>query len=824
MDQFVEVTPSQLAGVIGTDGLKHVSPEAQDILDRLKGHYQSLAKPSAAQNYGRHLKSFFAWAERNGHSVRSLPADAVESFLSALGTAGQKESTLYVMRTQLKSALRECHNALGVDFAHLEYQTGKPREVRRAQKEREKLKRAEKRVAMTMAQAAAIEAARASGMPNIPAPYAPPGPKVDISPVLESIAGATDPAELPMSTPSTPETAGAPAVGAVAPQQQQPVVVVQMPPQQNQRATTTIGAPKPAGNTGSTTTVGRGMSINSHTFTGPYVRISRMADGTDPLTPPGTETYITTVPLTQLLPHGDVAAYLQSFVMPNLRLPPTVSQVHFVFNELNDRRQPTGRRDELVVSMPFGNSLGSASMAGQPSSTGVTSGVNGLGMGYNGGNGGLNGLSMGGGDRATDYLLRKLDEEASQARKRAEELQEKLRSEKDAQTTFLLMQQFQKEQDLRRELEERKAKELDKMREPPPPPPPMFPPQMFMPPPPPPPPEPRIDSGTEMVKTLAENQAKMMEAMLNGMKPQPPPPQKDAMEVMLPFITAMNQQMMAQQQSNQQMLVQIQQANQQFMQVLLTRENPVEKMLLAQIQEVKASANAPKEDEMESFANKLQKMKMVSDMLGGGGSAPSLIGELLANAEAIGEGAAKIIAASKSQVVLPKAPPQMAGAPTAGALPPGQPQQPPPVPEIVTQKLNELELAAGKQDDQEVVTAVVDLIRGYVESPEPFNRVGQRLLNAFKDMEDPEEMYVFSKTVFTVVSRKPSKAVVKVVAETLIKWYSVIHEQVFGTAKALGGTEEVAVEATDAESTEADTDSDTTDDGIADAEVVEATA
>lgn len=589
-----------------------------------------------------------------------------------------------------------------------------------------------------------------------------------------------------------------------------------MPPQQNQRATTTIGAPKPAPTASGTTTVGRGMTINSHTFTGPYVRISRMADGTDPLTPPGTETYITTVPLSQLLPHGDVAAYLQSFIMPNLRLPPSVAQVHFVFNELNDRRQPTGRRDELVVSMPFGQQNTSNTSNQQNSGF--------IGNGNSTYNGGLNGISsVSNNDRATDYLLRKLDEEASQARKRSEELQEKLRSEKDAQTTFLLMQQFQKEQDLRRELEERKAREMEKLREPPPPPPPMFPPSMFMPPPPPPPPEPRIDSSTEMVKALAENQAKMMEAMLNGMRPQPPPPQKDSMEFMLPFINQMNQQMMQTQQANQAMLMQIQQANQQFMQVLLTRENPVEKMLLAQIQEVKASANAPKEDEMESFANKLQKMKMVSDMLGGGGSAPSLIGELLSNAEAIGEGAAKIIAASKGKVVLPPAPPQaqIAGSPVAGSLPPGQP---PPVPEIVTQKLTELEAAVGKQDDQEIVTAVVDLIRGYVESPEPFNRMGQRFLNAFKDMEDPEEMHVFAKTMFTAVGRKPSKAVVKVVADTLLKWYAVIHEQVFGTSKSLGGTEETPVETEGAEGADTEGEAgidETQDDGIEDAEVVE---
>jgi hypothetical protein len=69
-------------------------------------------------------------------------------------------------------------------------------------------------------------------------------------------------------------------------------------------------------------------------------------------------------------------------------------------------------------------------------------------------------------------------------------------------------------------------------------------------------------------------------------------------------------------------------------------------MLLAQLQEAKADARAPKGDEMEDFAEKLQKMKMVSDMLGGGGgsSGGSIIGELLSNAEAIGEGAAKIIA------------------------------------------------------------------------------------------------------------------------------------------------------------------------------------
>ena len=594
-----------------------------------------------------------------------------------------------------------------------------------------------------------------------------------------------------MSTASAPVIEGTMANGSAAPQQQ-PVVVVQMPPQ-NQRQTTTVGASKPAGQ--QTTTVGRGMTINSHTFTGPYVRIARMADGTDPLTPPGTETYITTVPLTQLQPHGDVAAYLQSFVMPSLRVPPTVGQVHFLFSELNDRRQPTGRRDELVVSMPLGNSLGSASMAGGPISTGVNGMPNGGQMGY----GGLNGAPMGGGDRATDYLLRKLDEDASSAKRRADELQEKLRTEKDSQNMFLLMQQFQKEQDLRRELENQKQQAMAQMQ------------QMQMmsmaPPPMPMPvidPAPKPDASAEMVRALAENQAKMMESMMSGLR-QPQPQQKDAAEWLMPFIAQMNQQAQAQQQANQQMLVGIMQSNQQFMQALLTRENPTEKLLFAQLQEVKAEARAPKGDEMEDFAEKLQKMKMVSDMLGGGGggNAGSLLGELLSNAEAIGEGAAKIIAATKNQVTLPAAPTgqQLSGTPTPQALPAAsQPVGPPPA---VIEALAKLEEAAKKEDDQEVVTEVVNIIRHLIDAGMPAAGMGNRLLTAFKDMDDEAEMFTFAKSLWIVAGKKADKKLAKVVAGILVKWYTDIHEQLFGKRRAIG---EEVIEAEDAEGDEDDSD------------------
>jgi hypothetical protein len=399
---------------------------------------------------------------------------------------------------------------------------------------------------------------------------------------------------------------------------------------------------------------------------------------------------------------------------------------------------------------------------------------------------------MGGMDRATDYLLRKLDEDAASAKRRADDLQEKLRTEKDSQATFMLMQQFQKEQDLRRELEAQRnqaAQQMQMMA--------MAPPVASMPMPiidP-----PKSDTSAEMVKALAENQARMMETMMAGMRPVPPPPQKDAAEWLLPFLAQMNQQAQAQQQANQQMLVGIMQSNQQFMQALLTKESPTEKMLLAQLQEAKADARAPKGDEMEDFAEKLQKMKMVSDMLGGGGggNGGSIIGELLSNAEAIGEGAAKIIAASRNQVTLPAQPtaPQLAGAPVQQALPAGQ-QAPQPIgpPPAVVEIVARLEEAAKKADDQEVVTEVVNVIKGLIDAGMPYAVSGNRLLTAFKEMDDEAEMFTFAKSMWIVAGKKADKTLAKTVAAILTKWYTDIHEQLFGKPRAIGDAPEAEPE------------------------------
>jgi len=195
-------------------------------------------------------------------------------------------------------------------------------------------------------------------------------------------------------------------------------------------------------------------------------------------------------------------------------------------------------------------------------------------------------------------------------------------------------------------------------------------------------------------------------------------------------------------------------------------------------------------------------MKMVSDMLGGGGGGPSsLFGELLANAESIGEGAAKIISAANSA----KAPAQLAGAPqqvyrpSPQALPAPAPQQTqqqvqqgsemPTPPEAAATALDAIISGAQQDNDQAVVENVIGLIGALSEGPEPFPRMAQRLLNALKDIDDEAELFTLAKSLFIVCGRKADKAVSKKVAGILARWYTEIHTQVFGEPKSLGDEE-----------------------------------
>lgn len=788
----IQVTPAMLAGINRPGEGRQVSPEAQDLVSRIRDHYRSLNKASAAHNYSRHLKSFFAWAEGAGYSIRNLPVDAVESFLASLAAAGQKETTLYVMRTQLKAALREIHNVLGVDMSHLEYQTGKPPEVRKAQKQKEKQQRAEKRLVQTAAQLQAIQAAQASlfaGRPGftLPAQTEPTG----------NLGGFPDDSntlptpEYPMSDQSAPQTAGQSAGGsapAATQQSQNPVVVVQMPPQ-NTRPTASVVSNGATQATGARTVQPtRGLQINTLMFTGPYIKISYIADGSNPLSPPGTEIALQLLPTSQVAPHGDLATYLQQFIIPKMRLGSLTSQVQFVFHELNEKRQPTGRKDEMVVSVPLSGDVSGAApvqtqqiqpVGGQPATLPF-------------------GAPAGGMDEATRFLLTKLDREAEEAKRHAQEVQEQMRKASDTTSMMMLMQQFQRAEDARREAENRRdAEAMRAMQQAqqaqfaalaPPTPMPM--PTVL-------PPEPQQNVAAEFAKALAESQRSMMElviAFMNRPQPTPPPPpvQKDAAEWLVPFMAQMNQQAIQQQQAQQQMLVGIMQGNQQFMQALITRESPELKFMMQQLQEVKAAANSPKADEVESFADKLQKYRMVGEMLGGGGS--NVLSELLANADTIGAGAAKVIAAAKSgkEPQIPQLP--MNGArQNAPQLPAAiqqqqAAQQEAPIPAPPQEALAHLQSVVeglNQGDDQAVVNNVLELVKALLNAPEPYPVIGRRMLVTLKTAEDEADLTILAKNLWSQLGQPVDRPAAKMVAKILTRWYSVIHQQVFGEPRNL---------------------------------------
>ena len=787
--QTVSVSPEQM--VNGAESVsKPLSPEAADIVNRLKDHYRQAGKASAATNYSRHLRAFFAWAESNGHSVKSLPSDSVEAFLGALAANGQKETTVYVMRTQLKSALKEAHQSLGVDFAHLEYQTGKPREVRQHQKAKEKEKRQAAKAQTILAQAQAIQAAQAVYGTQQPAP-------THMGEFMSAPA-VLPPDESPINEPSAPVASGGPTVGVAAGGQQPYPVIVNMPapaPAAPQRPLSTIGNAGQKAAAPAAPQAARGVVLNNHTFTGAFVKISRIADGSEAFTPPGTETFITTLPASQLAAHGDVAAFLQSYIVKGLRLPPTVSQVHFVFHELNDRRQPTGRRDEMVVSV-----MSEQGAAPQQF------------------NGGLAGLPTGGlSDPTTNYLLRKLDDEAAEAKKRAEALQEQLRDAKDSQTTFMLMQSFQKEQDLRKELEGKREREAARIATPPPPPPqpfggfggaPFMPPMPLFDP-------PKADTSlADAMRAMSEQNAKTLEVLATALRPQPVAPQKDTSEWLVPFMAQMNQQAQAQAQQQQQMMLTLmqsqqtqqqaqmaaqQQQSQQFMQLLIGKESSVEKMLVAQLQEAKAQANAPKGDDIEDLAEKLQKYKMVSEMMGGGGSGASILTELLQNADTIGAGAAKVIEAAQGKGGAMGAPTkqivqqqqQLAGAPAPAQLPAGQQvnAEPPAPPESVLAAHKAFADAVEERDEQKVAQTFVLFVKELATAQQPFAAMGARILTAFQQAEDEGELYTLAKNLWIVVGQKALRPQAKYTARVLAGFYESLHEAMYGEPGSLAEDE-----------------------------------
>ena len=858
-----------------------VSDDAAKIVDFIKTKYTESNQENAAIAYSRHLKKFFQWAESKGYPLTSLPAGSAEEYLAE---KGDKDTTTHVARTQLRIAMKAAQEGLGANFSHIEYQSGRAPAVHKMEKEREKRKRQ------------ADNAAASGQVVKIPEKFAKPE---EDAPVEYMDTGT----ETPQSTRTQ---AVAPGVSVSQGTQGAPTIVIQQgpaTPASGSGRINTIGNQMNGINTGAKPgqPPARSVVISSHSFSGPYVKIMRVADGTEPLVPMGTEMYVTTIPTAQLAAHGDVAGYLQNFTIRQMRLSPLTSQVNFVFYELNDRKQPTGRRDEMIVACPpldggmngysmnqqIPQQLSSLSPAGAPVVVQVEQAPQMTPMStpvaaiapppvYSQREEKF--------DKATEFLLQKLDRESEDAKKRAEALEMKLAEARDTQTTFLLTQQMRQEQELRAKLEEQKREASDKIErekaeetrrqereefrrmmemqaqaqrptysEPPP--------WMMQPPPPPPVVEHKSDASAEMAKAFAESQAKMMEAMMNGLAaarnvppPPPPPPQKDVAEWMVPMMTQMAQL----QQSQAQQQAQMQQAQQQMM-MQMQAENM--KMVIAmqqtQAQMAQASsdkmmqlmlANSGKEDagtavlkeqlrqaqqqiaglsqrgdDVEEFAEKFAKMKQLNEMMGGGGGGGGqrdIISAVMENADTIGAGVAKMLQAYGAAKVMATPqqaapagpppggyppvmglpgmapPPQLAGAPAedprmaqarammdeATAMP--EPEQKPMNPP--ERSVAALDTIAKTDDEETIVNAFIEYLKAMNDSEFPlFQKQLERILQAFQEADEREDIYTLCKHLWIALNMKPDKAAAKKLAIVVTKWYPLIHKSFFGTSRML---------------------------------------
>jgi hypothetical protein len=312
-----------------------------------------------------------------------------------------------------------------------------------------------------------------------------------------------------------------------------------------------------------------------------------------------------------------------------------------------------------------------------------------------------------------------------------------------------------------------------------------------------------------------------MEVLAGALRPQPAAPQKDTSEWLVPFMSQMNQQAQAQAAAQQQMMLSLmqsqaaqqaaaaeaqRQSSQQMMQLMMGKESATEKILMMQLQKAEAQANSPKEDELESFADKLQKMKMVSDMMGGGGGG-SLLTELLANADTIGAGAAKIIDAAKGN--------GLAGAPTAAvaqeqrqiagapALPPSAQGDEFPKPSAAVMEAHKVfAKAVDDRDDTETANTFLAYLKELVTAQEPYASMGQRLMKAFQQAEDEGELYTLAKNLWIVVGEKSMRPHAKYAARVLAENYTALHQSIFDEPRTLPEDEELEAEEGDDESME----------------------
>lgn len=626
-----------------------LSPQAQELVKKIKEKYTAEGKPGAAENYPGLIGKFFKWAEASGHAVNTLPEDAVEAFLDAYNP--EKLSSKDVMRQQIKSITNKISAEFGINMNHLVFKKN----------EAPKPTRAEKR-----ARKAAREAAHSGqvvlGVPPDatefydPEPMAQEGDEMSDEVSVPTAAAPAFEAVGPGGAPMMPPNAG------ISPQ----VLVVQAPAPE---APAKAAPQKPAKDAPlKPATPVTHFTVNGIAFRGPYTRISRVADGLEPGVMPGSETILFVVPTTNVVKAGDPAQFLQQFVVPQLRFPPTASQVTFVIEELTAKREPTGVRAEISVGL---TNMTAMNLGGIPPAPVAAPYAPPAPVPVAPPN-----------DRTLDFLLKRMESDIENARRREQELQEKMAKESNVQMQMMLMQMQEKASAERRALEDKMFEEQRRSRMMDFPPPPSgfgnFGPPSFSPPPPmlpldplPPPPPP-----SDVLKPVVEQLGNLTNTLINATLNRPAPaPQKDSMEIMLPFISAMNQQMMQQQQQSQAMMLQIQQANQQMMHALLTKpqqESGTEKFLAQQLQYMERRLEQKEQSagEFERALTMLMKIKQVApEIMGGGERSGGLMEMLVENSESILGGAAQLLSAMNGGPVA--APPQqMAGMPPQRQLPP----------------------------------------------------------------------------------------------------------------------------------------------------------
>lgn len=710
------------------------APEAQLAVDAIKNHYHAQGKKNAAESYPKLLRQWLLWGQAKGWTATTMPPDAVELFLAEKGSAF---TTTAIMRNVFKAILNIAPT-LGIELAP---------QVLSAEKYK---KKGTVRLADGTIQ---------SNVPDQPFMETPMPDSNSSMPSLDVVdISDNTPVAAPVAPPQPPIPAPSPVVAA------QPVAAPPPALQSVQHAImggARVVQPKaPKAPTAPAPTSDE-KAAKALLSTAPFFRISRVSDGSDPRIPPGMTTFVGVFPSKDLILNGDIPDFLQRHVVPKTQIRPGTGEILFVVEELDSHRRPTGRREEFPISVPFGGGMNQNPFASFPQMPAEPAAP----------------AAPVEPSRTEDIYLKRLEEKIAAADEREAELQKKLHESTNMATTMMLMSQMQREQDLRRELEDaRSERSRPPMNDP-------FaglgaglagmggmaPPSMNHLNMPPPEPAPRDDSMKELIKILAERAFA---------PPPPPPPQRDPMEMMMTMMT--------------------------FMEKLKPAGPSPEVVALA----AKVEAMASKvEEKLAGSGTKTLKdqladlvaVRQTMEALSGGGNEPSTLEMLAQNAEPILQGVANIISAGKGgQPLMPepvpvprRLPPAPAPVPRAAPRPVQQaPQQVQQQVQVQQQKkadppggaLAALAIMenAPADSDQEIISAFVQALQELANAGEPFATMFKRLLNALQQSDVMQDIYAIVKTMFYGLGKRVPHKTTDKVAKVLHRHYTDIYKALFG--------------------------------------------